>query len=50
MRSLRTKITLMTVCVILFTLTAVMLFSVVFIRTNEHHKSEQLLLLLCETG
>ena len=50
MRSLRTKITLMTVCVILFTLTAVMLFSVIFIRTNEHHKSEQLLLLLCETG
>ena len=40
----------MTVCVILFTLTAVMLFSVIFIRTNEHHKSEQLLLLLCETG
>ena len=50
MRSQRTKITLMTVCVILFTLTAVMLFSVIFIRTNEHHKSEQLLLLLCETG
>ena len=50
MHSLRTRITLMTVCVVLFALTAVMAFSVYFIRTNEHHKSEQLLLLLCETG
>ena len=48
--SLRTKITLMTVCVVLFALTAVMCFNVFFIRKNEHHKSEQLLLLLCETG
>ena len=50
MHSLRTRITLMTVCVVLFALTAVMAFSVYFIRTNEQHKSEQLLLLLCETG
>ncbi len=50
MHSLRTRITLMTVCVVLFALTVVMAFSVIFIRTNEHHKSEQLLLLLCETG
>ena len=50
MHSLRTRITLMTVCVVLFALAAVMAFSVLFIRTNEHHKSEQLLLLLCETG
>jgi diguanylate cyclase (GGDEF)-like protein len=40
----------MTVCVVLFALTAVMCFNVFFIRKNEHHKSEQLLLLLCETG
>lgn len=50
MHSLRTRITLMTVCMVLFALTVVMAFSVIFIRTNEHHKSEQLLLLLCETG
>ena len=40
MHSLRTRITLMTVCVVLFALAAVMAFSVIFIRTNEHHKSE----------
>lgn len=40
----------MTVCVVLFALTAVMCFSVFFIRNNEQHKSEHLLLLLCETG
>ncbi|MBR3739291.1 MAG: diguanylate cyclase [Clostridia bacterium] len=50
MRSLRTKITLMTVCVILLALTIITLFSTVFIRKNEHRKTEQLLLLLCETG
>ncbi len=50
MRSLRTKITLMTVCVILVALTIVMLFSVLFIQKTERSKSDQLLLLLCETG
>ncbi|MBQ7516256.1 MAG: diguanylate cyclase [Schwartzia sp.] len=50
MRSLRTKITLMTVCVILIALTAVTLSSVIFIQTTERRKSDQLLLLLCETG
>ena len=50
MRSLRTKITLMTVCVILVALTVVMTFSVIFIQRTEHQKSDQLLLLLCETG
>ena len=50
MRSLRTKITLMTVGVILIALTVVMSFNVYFIRNNEHRKSDQLLLMLCETG
>ena len=50
MRSLRTQITLMTVCVILVALTVVMFSSVIFIRKTEHRKSDQLLLLLCETG
>ncbi len=50
MRSLRTKITLMTVCVILVALSVVSLFSMIFIQKAEHHKSGQLLLLLCETG
>ena len=50
MRSLRTRITLMTVCVILLTLTIITVFSTIFIRKNEHRKTDQLLLLLCETG
>ena len=50
MRSLRTKITLMTVCVIIIAVTVVTLLSVVFIRRNEQRESDQLLLLLCETG
>ena len=40
----------MTVCVILVALTVVMFSSVIFIRKTEHRKSDQLLLLLCETG
>ena len=50
MRSLRTKITIMTICVVVLALAAVTILSVVFIRRNEHRKSDQLLLLLCETG
>lgn len=50
MQSLRTKITLMTVCVVSFAVTVVTLLSAVFIQRTEHHKSDQLLLLLCETG
>ena len=50
MRSLRTRITLMTVSVVMIAVIAVTLLGVVFIRRNEHRKSEQLLLLLCETG
>ena len=50
MRSLRTKITIMTVCVLVLAMVAITVLSTVFIRKNEHHKSDQLLLLLCETG
>ena len=50
MHSLRTKITLLTVCVIVIAVCVVTLLSVLFIRNNEHHQSDQLLLLLCETG
>lgn len=50
MRSLRTKITLMTVCVVIVAVTVVAVLTVFFIRINEHRRSDQLLLLLCETG
>ena len=50
MRSLRTKITLMTLCALVATVIVISSLSVVFIRNNEHRKSDQLLLLLCETG
>ena len=50
MRSLRTKITMMTLCVVIIAVTTVTLLSVIFIRRNEHRQSDQLLLLLCETG
>lgn len=50
MHSLRTKITVLTVCITVFAVAVVTLLSVVFIRNTEHRKSDQLLLLLCETG
>ena len=50
MRSLRTKITLMTVCVLIVTLILITVLTTMFIRKTEHNKSDQLLLLLCETG
>ena len=50
MHSLRTRITFLTVCVIVIALTIVTLLSVLFIRNNERLESDQLLLLLCETG
>ena len=50
MRSLRTRITLLAVCVVIVALTVVALSSVLFIRNNERRDSEQLLLVLCETG
>lgn len=37
-------------CVIMAALAAVTLASAIFIRTTESHKSDQLLLMLCETG
>ena len=50
MRSLRTRITLLTVCVVVFGLAIVTVSSVLFIRSNERRESKQMLLLLCETG
>ena len=50
MRSLRTKITLMTGCVIVIAVIIVTFLSVFFIRRNEQREADQLLLLLCETG
>lgn len=49
MRSLKTRFTLLTIGVLALALTAISVLSVVFIRNTEHHKSDQLLLLLCET-
>ena len=50
MRSLRTRMTIMMVCVILLAVISITFLAAVFIRKNEHQKSDQLLLLLCETG
>ena len=50
MRSLRTRITIMMVCVILLAVISITSLAAVFIRRNEHQKSDQLLLMLCETG
>ncbi len=50
MKSLRTRITLMTLLVVILAVALVTALSVVFIRRTEQRKSDQLLLLLCETG
>lgn len=50
MRSLRTKMTLLTIFAIIIAVVSVTVLSVMFIRNTEHKKSDQLLLLLCETG
>lgn len=50
MRSLRTRITIMTLFVVVFAVTVVTAMSVFFIRKAERKKSDQLLLLLCDTG
>lgn len=50
MRSLRTKITLMTLVVVIVAVVLVTVLSVIFIQKKEQRKSDQLLLLLCETG
>lgn len=50
MHSLRTRITLLTVWMIIISVTVVTLVSVFFIRHNERREAQQLILLLCETG
>ena len=40
----------LTACVVLLAVTIVSAMSVLFIRNTEHRKSDQLMLLLCETG
>ena len=50
MRSLRTKFTILTVFVVVFALGITTMLSIIFIRNKEHRKTDQLLLLLCETG
>ena len=50
MKSLRTKLTLLTICIIILVVISMAVISIVFIRTNEKQRSNQLLLLLCETG
>ena len=50
MGSLRTKMTLLTVCIIILVVTSMALLSIIFIRSTKQQESNQLLLLLCETG
>ncbi len=50
MHSLRTKITVTMLCVILASLTLVTILSAVFTQRTESHKSDQLLMMLCESG
>ena len=50
MRSLRTRITLLTVFVVIVALAVVTLSSVLFIRNSERLEAKQGLLLMCETG
>ena len=50
MHSIRTKTTLLTICGIIIAVVVVTVISVMFIINTQHHKSDQLLLLLCETG
>ena len=50
MHSLRSRITLLTVFVTALAVSLVTMVSVLFIRNSKHRESEQMLLLLCETG
>ncbi|MBO4429172.1 MAG: GGDEF domain-containing protein [Clostridia bacterium] len=50
MRSIKTKITLMTILVLAITVIIVTTSTVLFIRATEVRKADQILLLLCETG
>ena len=50
MRSIRTRMILLTVSMIVIIVSSMALISVYFIRNSEQQQSNQLLLLLCETG
>ena len=50
MKSLRTKLTFITICVVALTIVIVSSLSVFFIRNTEAKKSDQILLLISETG
>ena len=50
MKSLRAKITTITIIIVAIAVLIVSSISVFFIRNNEHKKSDQLLLVLAETG
>ena len=50
MHSLRTKFSLLTIGATVIAVVVTALMSVLFIRNTERRKSDQLLLLLCETG
>ena len=50
MHSLRTKIGMLSVWITVMAVAVVTLLSVLFVRNAEHNQSDQLLLLLCETG
>lgn len=50
MHSLRTRITITMLCIILSALVIVTSLSAVFIRRTESHRSDRLLLMLCESG
>ena len=50
MHSLRTRITLVTVCLIVIAVGIVTTLGVLFIRKSERQETNQLLLLLSETG
>ncbi len=50
MHSLKSKITLLTVCVTMFAVVVVTALSVLFIIRSEEREADQILLLMCETG
>ena len=50
MRSLRSKIVLLAAVICVIAVLVVTLLSVIFVRNAENQQSEQLMLLLCETG
>lgn len=50
MKSIRTKTTLLTVCIIIVTMTVATMMGIIAIRNIGTDSSEQILLLLCESG